>query len=898
MAALKPQAQESACHEEIAYTMWGLMGSVLVYIGYAVYKDLMLHWPTLDEVREKKRIRQLSEDVQPQAEEYSEATPDIQSQNVKFVDTHPGYKEDVASNFDYIRDAALSSDATLDEFFSRPIRIQSYEWGVGVALHEKFNPWTNYFHNVRVINRIANYKLMRARLHVKVTLNGNAFHYGRLIVSYNPLPVTDSMTVDRSFIDADVIAASQRPHIYCDPTNSQGGEMVLPFFTPNNVLDITTSDWQELGEMTLHSIQPLKHANGATDLVTVNVFAWAEDVKFAIPTNAEPGAISPQADEYGKKPVSRIAGVVANVAARFMDTPIIGPYARATEIGATALGAMATLFGYSSPLIIESAIYRPTSIFSFATSNTNNESAKLTLDVKNELTIDPRTVGLGGDDELTIKYITQRESYLTSFSWALNRPAETALFMAVVDPGIHQVVGVERHLPATAFASMPFKFWRGSMKYRFQFVCSKYHKGRVKIVYDPSWSSNITTEYNTAYTTVVDISENTDFEITIGWGQKDPYRQHFGLSTLPSNASMFRTAPPLFPPNGVGNGVISMWVVNELTVPNTTINNDIEVNVFISAGDDFELAVPFGDEIAQAKYRIQSQVALAGARTEVNSEVVPQAGEEEKMTEDNKPSHVASLNDMGPYVDRLDDTNKVYFGESIHSFRQVLKRYNKHMPVGFPVNNNLAERIKIDIQMPSLPLYAGYNIAIAPGLSRTLADGTQYNYGYMTLLNYLTPAFGGWRGSVRWIWDTTPFADAPGGQATAKVERLYACENASLIMRTYGNGQQSALGLRSTMVQEDGVAFQNGATLQSCAVNPIVAFEVPYMRDKRFSPAKQYTDNNSTTHLPGYVMSLELFGNNQTFRTPMWSYCAAGEDFNLFFFLGAPIIYYDSNWPF
>jgi hypothetical protein len=40
---------------------------------------------------------------------------------------------------------------------------------------------------------------------------------------------------------------------------------------------------------------------------------------------------------------------------------------------------------------------------------------------------------------------------------------------------------------ACGAAAMPFKYWSGSMKYRFQVVCSAFHRGRIAVVYDPQW---------------------------------------------------------------------------------------------------------------------------------------------------------------------------------------------------------------------------------------------------------------------------------------------------------------------------------------------------------------------------------------------------------------------------
>jgi hypothetical protein len=208
----------------------GIFVSLTLYCLYAIYKDLQLEWPSIDEARDKRR--QNNDDIDPHSEELPVSVPSSEmiSQNVKFADTHPGYMQETPGDIDHIRDAALASDATLDEYFSRPLRIASIDWGVGGTLFQSLNPWQLYFENARVINRIANYKLLRAKLHLKFTINGNAFHYGRIIASYNPLPADDSMTVNRTFVDADIVAASQRPHVYLDPTNSQGGEMKLPFF--------------------------------------------------------------------------------------------------------------------------------------------------------------------------------------------------------------------------------------------------------------------------------------------------------------------------------------------------------------------------------------------------------------------------------------------------------------------------------------------------------------------------------------------------------------------------------------------------------------------------------------------------------------------------------------------
>jgi hypothetical protein len=314
---------------------------------------------------------------------------------------------------------------------------------------------------------------------VKFVLNGNGFYYGRAIASYLPLHNADTFTKDRAFFIEDVVAASQRPHIYLDPTNSQGGSMCLPFIWPNNALDIPEAEWDDMGDIIIHGMQNLKHANDASGSVTVSVFAWAEDVHLSIPTANEPGALSPQAgelyvpqagDEYGQGMISKPANAIAKAMGALSAIPAISPYARATEIAASAVSKVASAFGFSRPTSMEEiAPYKPTFLGNMANANVTDTSNKLTFDVKQELTVDTRTMGLDGTDEMTIKSLGARESFLTQFSWPVSAASETLLWNSEVNPVIWNELDqggeIEYHMPACCFAALPFRSWRGTMNF-------------------------------------------------------------------------------------------------------------------------------------------------------------------------------------------------------------------------------------------------------------------------------------------------------------------------------------------------------------------------------------------------------------------------------------------------
>jgi len=109
-----------------------------------------------------------------------------EQQNVTFIDEMPGDEHRIPNVHDSLRSAPMLNDTQLNDFFSRPVRIATYDWTVGATLNDTIYPWRNYFSDVKVSNRIANFKLLTADLCVKVVVNGNAFHYGRAMLSYTP----------------------------------------------------------------------------------------------------------------------------------------------------------------------------------------------------------------------------------------------------------------------------------------------------------------------------------------------------------------------------------------------------------------------------------------------------------------------------------------------------------------------------------------------------------------------------------------------------------------------------------------------------------------------------------------------------------------------------------------
>jgi hypothetical protein len=822
-------------------------------------------------------------------------------ENVQFSDQIDPYIYDIESTVDPTRRLQDTNDATLENFFSRPIKIHEEEWATSTTLAFDINPWSLYWDNPRVANRISNYNLLRCNMKVKVVINGNGFQYGRAIVAYLPFDLYDALSTNAALISADLVGTSQLPHIFLDPTTSTGGELKLPNFNYQNYIEIVESQWSELGNLIFRSLNELKHANGATDVVTISVFAWAEDVAMSVLTSVESDTLGPQSgiEEDNFEPhmgeieeantkgmISGPATAVAKWASYMTKVPYISPFAIATEIAGTATAAIAKMFGYCRPPVTKNPEpFRATQMSSLALTNVPDTVNKLSIDHKQELTIDPRIAGLGGVDPMNIREIAKRESYLTKFEWNIGTSPETLLWNSRVDPvtwAEDSGPPISYHFPACAFAALPFKHWTGTMNFRFQIVCSTFHKGRIKIVYDPNWLA--TNEYNTNYLKIVDISEEQDFTISVGMGQERTLLNHH-LPGIDSATQMYGSS--LFTSKEQGNGVLGIYVVNELTTPNSTVNNNIEINVFVSMGDDFEVFVP-DDHFQKFVFGTNTD----GFVPQSGAEIVP---ESQNTMEPSAPQQSMSTT-VGMGESQNPDINKVFTGEAISSFRTVMKRYNLWSAIGALSNQSVVTQGRFS----SFPYLRGY----VSGAVDETDEANPYNFCNTVLIHWVRNAFQGWRGSVRYKF-------IPRGKQNRsdriEVQRspwepsgsLYEYEQSGL--PEYGSIQDC----RRDLIQETSIGgvpalkpFSGvlGECLTTNAINGALEFEVPYYSGYRFTPGK-----------PSNYTGIQLFNPNPFDYRVEWNgnetscydiFVAASEDFQVYFFTGLPRMYYEEQPPF
>lgn len=779
-------------------------------------------------------------------------------------------------------------EVDLADFLARPVQIAQFNWTTSVVAAEFLNPWKLFLENRRVSNRISNFKRFRGNLKVKFLITGNAFQYGRLIVSYNPMFVDDQLTRARAFIPQDVIAASQRPYIMLDPTTSTGGEFYLPFIWKYDALSVPGGSWDAMGELQVQQLNQLLTANGGVDSARVIVLAWCEDAVLSVPTSQNASGLSPQSgqsskkgkksvanksssDEYGTGIVSKPASLVAKIAGKLTDVPVIGPYARATSIAAGATANVASLFGYSRPANLDAInLYTPRYAGNMANSAGTDTCTRLTLDPKQEVTIDTRVMGLDGADELGVSSIASRQSYLTTTSWSTTTLQDAPLHQCLVKPSLYDTFGpsTEYHMTACCFATTPFAYWRGTMRFRVQVVASAYHRGRLKIIYDPYINSPLD-EFNTQYTYIIDIAEERDFTVDIGWGSEKAWLRLPGSITDDGAVPFVNGAQGALSPDGVAHGEFKVVVMNPLTAPSTD-GQQVYVNIFVGTGDDLEVAAPNQNGLNKLTV------------FEPQSGTVSMQQDDTAMEAQQKTSASTLVNPPSDNAHSL----MVYQGECITSFRQVLKRYNYHR---FYCASGAGEAL-VGYRASALPTLGGYD---PNGMDLTDAS-VPYSYANMTLLNYITMAFVGYRGSIRYkVLKDSPNFDLHSLFSVNRVSDITNTSSSIVQMPTAGDlSSASARIFRSANTR----AF-DGVHVTSASQNDVLEFEIPYYSDKRFLGAKR-KDQATTTTLSDNFMYYEikyLANLNSTKVTGCHSYVAIGEDFQLGMYLGPPVFYKATN---
>lgn len=744
--------------------------------------------------------------------------------------------------------------------------VKTIAWSSGGLNYTGVYPWKEFLTNTYIENKIKNFAMMRGNLHLKFVLAASPFVYGATLVSYTPVPTLMTDSIEGT---VNPIQNSQKPHVWLFPQNSEGGEMVLPFFWPHQYVDLSLeATLEQLGLIRLNEVISLDTANDAAiPTLTIQVYAWLEDVMLEGPTSA---LILQVGTEYTKGPVERISTAIASAASAVKHVPILAPFAIATEIGASAISSISSIFGWSKVIPVKDLLGVKNLAYGDWMSSEKSEAGyKFALDPKSELSVDPRIVNLNGEDELVVTNLVQKECYMVSSNWLSSDAAGTTLFRIPISPMLMDYdydSGTETYSyymsPMAYFAHM-FQYWRGDIQLRFQLVASQYHRGRIKLTFDPHGDIGTGDYTNVAITKIVDITEDNDVIFTIPYMQEEAWSQARVYPPVDYGKGSLASPNPPYT-----NGTVKVEVLTPLSSPQATPS--CHIMMFVRGGPNLELAVP--RSLPNKTTLMELQVGEESGGTIVTQQVVP-------------------------------ERFRLHFGERVNSLRQLLARNyvsQEYFPFG---EENVSTLWHYDLRfrrVPNPPGYCEFDYLYSESIE-TPYTNKRFTFSVLHPIQWVSACFAAQRGGIQ---TTLDLDGCPSQDVVAYISRRLGTipDNSDTFIGSktlWGTltSQQTTVQLVAQERQSEDTT--KGVFKNNFSITPSVTFEATDQHSALFYQTRQEiwlrgsaTDDSNTEYFNvdynGYYSA-----NDRSVR--LVRSCCIAPDFNLHFFVCTPTVYSNEN---
>lgn len=749
-----------------------------------------------------------------------------------------------------LNSSIITENVELIEFLSRPIKISS---GSAVATTSTFDPFALYFNNAAVIRKLANYKFIRATLNVRYSESAMPFVYGRRIMAAAPNGFSYS-----SFVRNESL--TQLSHVLIDPTKNNPYVVSIPFFSTQNYY--TISELLGFGPyvIVIRNIVNYRRADSDTAAdVQYSVHCWLTDVELATPIAT---SITLQSSEFTGV-ISYPASVVSSAAKALESVPVLKPMATTVKIAAECIAKFSALFGFSKPLQLQPPVpFSNNANHNMYVSTYLDPAQKLTLDPKQEVVVSTTTIDGSEIDNLAFSNFHKRLSLVNIFTWNQTQEVDTLVGMFPVTP-LYMKTHISNGdviMSPCATPAMFFKQWRGSMIYNLSMVCSKFHKGRLRILWSPNQLAFPLTEplSNQVESVVVDITTDSELTFTVNWGWHSLYK--LCIPTTTQQTTDFNI--------GAYNGYIYIFVHQELTAPIATAN--AEILVHMKAHDNMQYAMPSLQNIQLFHSTTATIAPPTGIITygSLPNVIYPPFD----------PATIDTSTPTNPYLpitfqsglfevitkpktyefnvaEEENNNQNLAIGESFLSFRTLCKAYwpvftgyeSSAAAVGEPANGYFTLNQLPFSPDPITPAGAPHEFIITP-------------------ITWLTRNFLGYRGSTRYkiIFDN-PIISAKvtlmrGSQAYYKDT-----------LTDYGFTQYS-------MTDGNGIAID--------LLNNSISFEVPFESPNRFHPCHHALFNGKGPNINRVMIQYNYHqpaGQYFTYRV----FVSMGEDLNFVSFTGA-----------
>jgi len=816
----------------------------------------------------------------------------VQGKIITFHDSD-NYDEVSGTILPSLINSSLSSSArdgqqhTIKSFLERPVQVASVDWSstqavltriISLSLPDGIINFSEFF------QKIAGFMAFRATTVVRLQGNPTRFQQGRLLMTYFPQRQANFLKYNEAM--ASLTIASQLPNVQFDPAKDSDIVLRIPFVSDQLYYNIVSGFSSVWGQIDVIVYSPLLASTGHLDC-NLTMYVSFEDVEFEYPAAlslAQPQAggvvskvnrrsrvnVSESERDSVEKPISSWFNSTKDLLNFAGKIPVISSVTQPAAWFAGVLANTAESFGFSKPTAYPHPMNVHNKIMPYGINcDGQDNSFNYGLSQANEVSHLDGFAGTRSDD-MALSNILSISCFFTSITWLTSALTGALLFGARLGPSsfdavssvtVNTVSRVVRVCPPMGYVAKHFSMYRGSIAFKFKFVKTEFHSGRLMFCFNPRADYNGTFSYSNAafvHREIVDIRDVSEYTFVCKYASTEPFRRIYnsGVTATDSDSSY---------------GSVYVFVVNPLEAPdNITSSINIIVEPFCCSDFEFAGAVP-------VTYQPYLNAANATAITpQVNlPNATPQAGDmdafEQEGQIDTQKQENAPIGGSRIVPDGL--VSALYCaGERIVSLRQVLKRASQWIYYNTSLTLTTTNYFIDPFRFSAMQ--------IAPAVP--MANGTYYT---CDLVDYYAICYTFFRGSMRLKHVTVD--DAIRNLRTS-------------IIPTFPT--DSVLNsITSNVVNDNGQAgMPISITNANYSTNEI---QIPYMAPSYASPTNVARSNapanRPANSKPCFQTILRYLNETTTHNTiAITTLRGIGEDFSFGFWTGTvPIIQVQASVP-
>jgi RNA polymerase-binding transcription factor DksA len=412
----------------------------------------------------------------------------------------------------------------------------------------------------------------KGTVRLKFQLQSTMFQQGCLIAYFVPLTEMDEIN---KHVVGSRTSQTVCPHVILTAGASRNATIDIPFVHLLKRLDLGNSETEALGTLVVQVFNPLETGPTATGTALsskLSVFGSFPSSDFQV---IDPTAGSKR-EVFSQGAVSTKVSNVTNNIDGVYDSTI--DFANKTNDNMEGGSQKTDVSGLDKPNMGVNAMQVVRLKYpNLANACNIDQNQVLSLYADRQSLFLQKEIGTDVD-EMSFEHLRSTRSFLETVTWSNSDPDGTMLYSNEMTPcpGVIRARANSVYQPTLLeYVTLPFSLWKGSLKIMIQIVGSKVHTGRIAICthYARTAKSVPFEQAMSQYAHIFDFSAETNtHEVTLDW------RSAYEMLRVPNGG--YDDLTPF------SMGEWSLRVINPLQTMDS-VSSSVEINVFMSAGDDF-----------------------------------------------------------------------------------------------------------------------------------------------------------------------------------------------------------------------------------------------------------------------------------------------------------------------